>query len=73
MKSKVINRILVVFNKRYINGKNKDQMYIYYNAVSVKVTSIEVILGKIVQVQRPEKNYEIIRTVTPSADDKRII
>lgn len=73
MKSKVINRILVVFNKRYINGKNKDQMYIYYNAVSVKVTSIEVILGKIDQVQRPEKNYEIIRTVTPSADDKRII
>lgn len=73
MKSKVINRILVVFNKRYINGKNKDQMYIYYNAVSVNVTSIEVILGKIDQVQRPEKNYEIIRTVTPSADDKRII
>lgn len=73
MKSKVINRILVVFNKRYINGKNKDQMYIYYNAVSVKVTSIEVILGKIDQVQRPKKNYEIIRTVTPSADDKRII
>lgn len=73
MKSKVINRILVVFNKRYINGKNKDQMYIYYNAVSVKVTSIEVILGKIDQVQRPEKNYEIIRTVTPSADDKLII
>lgn len=73
MKSKVINRILVVFNKRYIYGKNKDQMYIYYNAVSVKVTSIEVILGKIDQVQRPEKNYEIIRTVTPSADDKRII
>lgn len=73
MKSKVINRILVVFNKRYINGKNKDQMYIYYNAVSVKVTSIEVILGKIDQVQRPEKNCEIIRTVTPSADDKRII
>lgn len=73
MKSKVINRILVVFNKRYINGKNKDQMYIYYNAVSVKVTSIEVILGKINQVQRPEKNYEIIRTVTPSADDKSII
>lgn len=73
MKSKVINRILVVFNKRYINGKNKDQMYIYYNAVSVKVTSIEVVLGKIDQVQRPEKNYEIIRTVTPSADDKRII
>lgn len=73
MKSKVINRILVVFNKRYINGKNKDQMYIYYNAVSVKVTSIEVILGKIDQVQRPEKNYEIIRTVTPSADDKSII
>lgn len=73
MKSKVINRILVVFNKRYINGKNKDQMYIYYNAVSVKVTSIEVILGKIDQVQRPQKNYEIIRTVTPSADDKRII
>lgn len=73
MKSKVINRILVVFNKRYIDGKNKDQMYIYYNAVSVKVTSIEVILGKIDQVQRPEKNYEIIRTVTPSADDKRII
>lgn len=73
MKSKVINRILVVFNKRYINGKNKDQMYIYYNAVSVKVTSIEVIMGKIDQVQRPEKNYEIIRTVTPSADDKSII
>lgn len=73
MKSKVINRILVVFNKRYINGKNKDQMYIYYNAVSVKVTSIEVILGKIDQVQRPEKNYEIIRTVTPSADDKSMI
>lgn len=73
MKSKVINRILVVFNKRYINGKNKDQMYIYYNAVSVKVTSIEVILGKIDQVQRPEKNYEIIRTVTPLADDKSII
>lgn len=73
MKSKVINRILVVFNKRYINGKNKDQMYIYYNAVSVKVTSIEVILGKIDQVQRPEKNYEIIRTVTQSADDKSII
>lgn len=73
MKSKVINRILVVFNKRYINGKNKDQMYIYYNAVSVKVTSIEVILGKIDQVQRPEKNFEIIRTVTPSADDKSII
>lgn len=73
MKSKVINRILVVFNKRYINGKNKDQMYIYYNAVSVKVTSIEVILGKIDQVQRPEKNYEIIRKVTPSADDKSII
>lgn len=73
MKSKVINRILVVFNKRYINGKNKDQMYIYYNAVSVKVTSIEVILGKIDQVQRPEKNYEIIQTVTPSADDKSII
>lgn len=73
MKSKVINRILVVFNKRYINGKNKDQMYIYYNAVSVKVTSKEVILGKIDQVQRPEKNYEIIRTVTPSADDKSII
>lgn len=73
MKSKVINRILVVFNKRYINGKNKDQMYIYYNAVSVKVTSIEVILGKIDQVQRPEKNYEIIRTVTPSANDKSII
>lgn len=73
MKSKVINRILAVFNKRYINGKNKDQMYIYYNAVSVKVTSIEVILGKIDQVQRPEKNYEIIRTVTPSADDKSII
>lgn len=73
MKSKVINRILVVFNKRYIYGKNKDQMYIYYNTVSVKVTSIEVILGKIDQVQRPEKNYEIIRTVTPSADDKRII
>lgn len=73
MKSKVINRILDVFNKRYINGKNKDQMYIYYNAVSVKVTSIEVILGKIDQVQRPEKNYEIIRTVTPSADDKSII
>lgn len=48
-------------------------MYIYYNAVSVKVTSIEVILGKIDQVQRPEKNYEIIRTVTPSADDKSII
>lgn len=73
MKSKVINRILVVFNKRYINAKNKDQMYIYYNAVSVKVTSIEVILGKIDQVQRPEKNYEIIRTVTQSADDKSII
>lgn len=73
MKSKAINRILVVFNKRYINGKNKDQMYIYYNAVSVKVTSIEVILGKIDQVQRPEKNYEIIQTVTPSADDKSII
>lgn len=73
MKSKVINRILVVFNKRYINGKNKDQMYIYHNAVSVKVTSIEVILGKIDQVQRPEKNYGIIRTVTPSADDKSII
>lgn len=73
MKSKVINRILVVFNKRYINGKNKDQMYIYYNAVSVKVTSIEVILRKINQVQRPEKNYEIIQTVTPSADDKSII
>lgn len=73
MKSKVINRILVVFNKRYINGKNKDQMYIYYNAVSVKVTSKEVILGKIDQVQRPEKNYEIIRTVTPLADDKSII
>lgn len=73
MKSKVINRILVVFNKRYINGKNKDQMYIYYNAVSVKVTSIEVILGKIDQVQRPEKNYGIIRTVTSSADDKSII
>lgn len=73
MKSKVINRILVVFNKRYINGKNKDQMYIYYNAVSVKVTSKEVILGKIEQVQRPEKNYEIIRTVTPLADDKSII
>ena len=48
-------------------------MYIYYNAVSVKVTSIEVILGKIDQVQRPEKNCEIIRTVTPSADDKSII
>ena len=48
-------------------------MYIYYNAVSVKVTSIEVILGKIDQVQRPEKNYEIIRTVTQSADDKSII
>ena len=48
-------------------------MYIYYNAVSVKVTSIEVILGKIDQVQRPEKNYGIIRTVTPSADDKSII
>ena len=48
-------------------------MYIYYNAVSVKVTSIEVILGKIDQVQRPEKNYGIIRTVTSSADDKSII